>query len=99
MSKTAVVTGAGSGVGRAAAIQLAREGWSVGVIGRRQKTLEETIHNAGSSGSKMLAVECDVADRAQVEQAAARVREKIGEATALVAAAGMNIPNRSWEVL
>lgn len=99
MSKTAVVTGAGSGVGRAAAIQLAREGWNVGVVGRRLKTLEETIKIAGSNASKMLELECDVGDRAQVEAAASRVREEFGEPTALVAAAGMNIPKRSWEVL
>ena len=99
MSKTVVVTGAGSGVGRAAALALAREGWSVALVGRRRQSLEETIRLAASSNSRMLAIECDVAEAAAVEGAAREIQEKLGDAQALVAAAGINIPHRSWDVL
>jgi NAD(P)-dependent dehydrogenase (short-subunit alcohol dehydrogenase family) len=99
MAKTAVVTGAGSGVGRAAALSLAREGWKVALIGRRPGPLEETIKLATSSRTQLLAIECDVADGVAVRRAAAEVQQKLGDAEALVAAAGINIPKRSWEVL
>lgn len=99
MSKTAVVTGAGSGVGRSAAIALAREGWNVALIGRRHGSLEETSKLADSPRVQLLAIECDVADGAAVRRAAAEVQQKLGDSQALVAAAGINIPRRSWEVL
>ena len=67
MSRTAVVTGAGSGVGRAVALQLVREGWNVGLVGRRESALNETIQLAGQSSPKMFAAPCDVGDPAQVE--------------------------------
>jgi NAD(P)-dependent dehydrogenase (short-subunit alcohol dehydrogenase family) len=99
MTKTAVVTGAGSGVGRAAALALAREGWNVAVVGRRRTPLDETIKLAKPAGGQMLAIECDVADADAVERAAREIQQKLGDSQALVAAAGINIPNRSWEVL
>src|SRR6185312_14829804 len=99
MSKTAVVTGAGSGVGRAVALQLASEGWSVGVVGRRAEPLNDTIKLAGDLGAQMLAIPCDVADSADVDWMAKAVEQKFGAVTVLVAAAGMNVPKRSWEVL
>jgi NAD(P)-dependent dehydrogenase (short-subunit alcohol dehydrogenase family) len=99
MTKTAIVTGAGSGVGRAAALQLASEGWNVALVGRRRGPLDETIELAGGAESRMLAVECDVADATSVDNAAGVVGKKFGDAQVLVAAAGINIPNRSWDVL
>jgi len=99
MAKTAIVTGAGSGVGQAAALQLAREGWNVGLTGRRVEALNETIRRAGEAAARMLAVPCDVADAGQVQKMAAAVEKKFGSVRLLVAAAGINIPRRSWEVL
>ena len=99
MAKTAIVTGAGSGVGRASALQLAREGWSVGLIGRRADSLQQTIAMAGELGSRMFAAPCDVADAKQVDAAVSSVAQKFGTIEVLVAAAGTNIPNRSWDVL
>ena len=99
MSKTAVVTGAGSGVGRAVALQLAREGWNVGLVGRRPEALAETIKLAGEQGGRMLAIPCDVGDAADVDRMAMSVEQRFGTVQVLVAAAGVNIPRRSWEVL
>jgi NAD(P)-dependent dehydrogenase (short-subunit alcohol dehydrogenase family) len=99
MSKTAIVTGAGSGVGQSVALELAREGWNVGLIGRRVQALQETISMAGDHGSRMLAAPADVADVAQVTGAVSAIAGKFGPAQALVAAAGINIPKRSWPVL
>jgi NADP-dependent 3-hydroxy acid dehydrogenase YdfG len=99
MSKAAVVTGAGSGVGRAVALQLMKEGWSVGLIGRRPEALQQTIRLAGDAAIRMLATPCDVADAEAVENACKAVEQKFGTPRVLVAAAGGNIPRRGWDVL
>ena len=99
MAKTAVVTGAGSGVGQAVALQLAREGWNVALVGRRVGALQETIKLAGDRGARMLPVSCDVGSASDVQEMAAAVEQKFGPPQVLVAAAGTNIPNRSWDVL
>ena len=98
--KSAVVTGAGSGVGRAVALQLAKQGWSVALLGRRLKALEETRTLAGNERSKNLApFACDIGDSAAVADAAAQILGRFHEVHALVNSAGINIPARSWEVL
>jgi NAD(P)-dependent dehydrogenase (short-subunit alcohol dehydrogenase family) len=61
--------------------------------------LEESIKSAKASAAQMLAVECDVAEAEAVEQATREIQQKLGDPQVLVAAAGINIPNRSWEVL
>ncbi len=99
MGKTAIVTGAGSGVGRAVALQLAREGWNVGLVGRRPDALQETIKLAGDTGGRMIAAAGDVAKKSEVEAGAKAIEARFGPAQALVAAAGLNIPKRSWDVL
>lgn len=99
MAKTAVVTGAGSGVGQAVAIQLAREGWNVALVGRRPDSLRKTIEQAGKPAASMLPVPCDVTDASQVANLVATVAQSFGPAQLLVAAAGTNIPNRSWDLL
>ena len=102
MAKTAIVTGAGSGVGQAVALRLAREGWNVALVSRHPEPLQQTIRTAGdaATAARMLAAPCDVADPAHVEQMARTVEQRFGGAiAALVAAAGINIPGRSWDVL
>lgn len=99
MAKTAVVTGAGSGVGQAVALQLSREGWNVALVGRRIGALQETIKLAGDRAARMLPVSCDVGSAPDVQKMVAAVEQKFGAPQVLVAAAGTNIPNRSWEVL
>ncbi|HEX3871519.1 MAG TPA: SDR family oxidoreductase, partial [Pirellulales bacterium] len=60
--KVAIVTGAGSGIGRAVAVALAGEGYAVSLAGRRRETLEETATQAGSHASSMLVFPTDVGD-------------------------------------
>jgi NADP-dependent 3-hydroxy acid dehydrogenase YdfG len=98
MPKIAVVTGAGSGVGRAAAIRLVKEGWSVALIGRREDALTETA-SLTNDVDRTLVVSCDVGDPAAVAKMAAEVLARYGEVDALVHSAGTNIPRRGWDVL
>jgi len=95
MSKIAVVTGAGSGVGRSVVIKLAKAGWSVVLVGRRLELLEETML-AAQSQSQLVAVPCDVSDESAVYELAQQVIEKLGVPAALINAAGLNVPNRSF---
>ena len=100
MPKIAVVTGAGSGVGRASAIRLVKEGWSVAAWLAVAKT-----HFRGETAAltndpnRTFVVPCDVADPAAVMKMAGAVLDRFGEVHALVHAAGTNIPQRSWDVL
>lgn len=99
MPKTAVVTGAGSGVGRSIATKLAAAGWQVVLIGRQIKTLNETISQAGTAASQMTALPVDVSNAAAVRKMAAEVLAKFGAVELLVNAAGTNVPQRALEVL
>jgi len=74
----ALVTGAGSGIGRAAAIALARAGFAVVLAGRRAETLEETAAAIGAAGGSALAMATDVADAAAVEALFAAIEARFG---------------------
>jgi NADP-dependent 3-hydroxy acid dehydrogenase YdfG len=96
----AVVTGAGSGVGRATALKFASEGWSVIGLGRRQDALAETIAQApATTRSRLAALPCDLADPAAVDAMARDVLDRFGRIDVLVNAAGTNIPRRSLSEL
>jgi NAD(P)-dependent dehydrogenase (short-subunit alcohol dehydrogenase family) len=99
MAKNAVVTGAGSGVGRAVSIQLAESGWNVAVLGRRIESLNETVSLAGKAGGQMLVCPCDIGDSSAVTKMARTVLEKFKTVEVLVNAAGTNAPRRALEVL
>ena len=94
MSKTAVVTGAGSGVGQATAVALAADGWRVAILGRRQSALEETIGLAGERGGQLSAHTCDVGQRDQVAAAAENILAEFGTVDVLVNSAGNNFKER-----
>jgi NAD(P)-dependent dehydrogenase (short-subunit alcohol dehydrogenase family) len=98
-NRTAIVTGAGSGVGRAVSLRLAAEGWDVALLGRRSQPLEETRNLAGKSSARLHIFECNVADPAAVERVFAQIMKQPGNVRALVNCAGTNIPRRSLEVL
>jgi NAD(P)-dependent dehydrogenase (short-subunit alcohol dehydrogenase family) len=101
MSRTAVVTGAGSGVGRAIVLALARDGWDVALLGRTESTLRETIDLASKSGTrtKLLAFPGDVSDESAVTRVADQIRQEVGDVDVLVNNAGTNVPRRSLEEL
>jgi NAD(P)-dependent dehydrogenase (short-subunit alcohol dehydrogenase family) len=91
-NKVAIVTGAGSGVGRAVTLALLNEGYSVGLAGRRKDALDETIGLAGAAGERALAVPTDVGDPAAVRTLFARVKERFGRLDLLFNNAGTGAP-------
>ena len=95
MEKTAVITGAGSGVGAAIAIALSNEGWRVALLGRRREPLEAVAAKLKNA----LVVPCDVGDSAQVDAMGKTVLAELGDVEVLVNAAGTNVPQRALEIL
>jgi NAD(P)-dependent dehydrogenase (short-subunit alcohol dehydrogenase family) len=85
MDRTIIITGAGSGIGRATATAFLGAGWQVGLIGRRQETLEAT---AGGN-DRALILPCDVGETASVESAFATARTRWGRLDALFNNAGI----------
>jgi NADP-dependent 3-hydroxy acid dehydrogenase YdfG len=98
MSKVAVVTGAGSGVGRATALKLVQQGWNVVLIGRTEETLQKTDSAAGKPGACMVA-RLRIGDLEETKKLAQTVLPRYGRIDLLVNAAGTNVPKRSLEVL
>ncbi len=88
------VTGGGSGIGKALALELAREGADVAVSGRRQDRLAEVVAQLERLGRRGLAVPCDVTDEAQVEAAVAAVVAGLGRLDVAVANAGYGVTGR-----
>ena len=84
MAGVAIVTGAGTGVGRAVARALVGAGWKVGFLGRREELLREAVEEAGGG----LVLACDVTDPGQVEAAVARVVAEWGRLDLLFNNAG-----------
>ena len=99
MNKTAVVTGAGSGVGQAIALALVKQGWRVAIIGRRTESLKDTFERAGADKDKLLACPCDIGDSDAVARMGKEVLAAFGTVEVLVNAAGTNAPKRSLEIL
>ena len=92
LNRVALVTGAGSGVGRASALALLREGWTVVLTGRRMERLEETRQMAGDDAVRTLAVVCDVSDADAIASLFERVREEYGRLDLLFNNAGSGAP-------
>jgi NAD(P)-dependent dehydrogenase (short-subunit alcohol dehydrogenase family) len=99
MNKTAVVTGAGSGVGRAIALKLAAQGWRVAILGRRADALRDTVRLAGEHASALKDYVCDVGDSKAVAEVGQAVLAYLGGVEVLVNSAGTNAPQRALEVL
>ena len=99
MNKTAVITGAGSGVGRATALLLARNGWRCVILGRRENTLQETVALAGKLSAQIIPHVCDISDASAVERMARFALQQLGDIEVLVNAAGTNTPKRSLREL
>ncbi len=103
MSKRiALVTGAGSGIGRACAVALAKDGWEVVLTGRRASALHETVTAAGEAGGNMLVEPCDVTGPAAVEKLFAEIAKVHGRLDMVFNNAGSfgkpdSIGDMSWD--
>jgi NAD(P)-dependent dehydrogenase (short-subunit alcohol dehydrogenase family) len=94
--KTAIVTGAGTGIGRSVALALLREGYAVVLAGRRRQPLEDTAREA-PAGSEALVVPTDVADPASVGALFRTTREARGRLDLLFNNAGLPSPRAPLE--
>jgi NAD(P)-dependent dehydrogenase (short-subunit alcohol dehydrogenase family) len=90
--KIAIVTGAGSGIGRASALALLREGYAVVLAGRRPEALEATVKAAGSDGVRALAAPTDLTDAAGVRALFAKTKATFGRLDLLFNNAGTGAP-------
>src|SRR5262245_36237514 len=97
--RVAVVTGAGSGIGKAVTLALLRDGYRAVLAGRRRAALEQTAHDAGMSAERALVVPTDVTDRAAVESLFAQARAAYGRVDVLFNNAGMNPVGFAFEDL
>ncbi|MCL1834860.1 MAG: SDR family oxidoreductase [Oscillospiraceae bacterium] len=89
--KVAIVTGAGSGIGKETAIQLAKMGARVALFGRRLSTVSETEKEIQSFSGEVIALECDVSSEAAVDAAVKKVADTFGGIDILVNNAGIEV--------
>ena len=97
--RIALVTGAGSGIGRAVSLVLQGGGYAVVLAGRREAELQKTAAMASREGGEMLAVPTDVAEPEQVRVLFAKVRERFGRLDVLFNNAGIGAPGVPLEEL
>ena len=97
--KIAWVTGAGSGVGEAAAIALAKEGAITILTGRREANLEHTASQIRAAGGEAHVQPADLMQAAEVQRVGAFIAEKFNRLDILVNNAGINIADRNWDKL
>lgn len=95
--RVAWITGGGSGIGLAGAQELAKEGWTVVISGRRKDVLDEAVASIAKSGGKIEAITLDVSSAADAEKVAKEIVAKHGRIDLLVNSAGVNVPKRSWD--
>src|SRR5687768_15808386 len=98
-AKVAVITGAGTGVGKAVALALVREGYAVALAGRRTDKLAETAEEAKAIGGKTLQVQTDVSDQASVRALFAKAKDTFGRVDVLFNNAGIGAPAMPLEDL
>src|SRR4051812_3307397 len=95
--KSAIVTGGGSGIGRAVALALSQAGYAVAVAGRRRAALETTVDEAISRGGKAIAVPADVTEPASVRALFAATANAFGRLDLLFNNAGVGAPSVPFE--
>lgn len=96
MDRVLWVTGAGSGMGRAAAVSAATNGWRVALSGRREAALRETENLITTAGGTAMVAPLDVRDTDQIAGAHASITAAWGPVADLVLSAGLNSPRRAW---
>lgn len=96
----ALVTGASSGIGRRLALRLGRKGARVALVARRREALATLADEIGEAGGEALVLPCDVAERAQAEEACARALDHFGAVDLLVnnAGYGRHRPFLEWDL-
>jgi NAD(P)-dependent dehydrogenase (short-subunit alcohol dehydrogenase family) len=92
VQRVALITGAGTGIGKAVALALMREGYAAVLAGRRKEKLEETATEARALGSKSLVVPTDVSEPEQIKALFAATRETFGRLDLLFNNAGIGAP-------
>ncbi len=92
MKQIAMVTGAGSGIGKACAHALLQDGWQVVFVGRRLELLHAAIAQAGEHAAHAVAMPADLSDEAQVQALFEQVQTRFGRLDLLFNNAGMSLP-------
>ena len=87
--RIALVTGAGSGIGKACTLALLEEGWHVVMVGRRPHALQQVVEEAGAAGDRTVPMAADVGDEAQVAAVFDAVRQRFGRLDLLFNNAGI----------
>lgn len=87
-NKTAIITGAGTGIGKATAIAFLNAGWNTVLCGRRKELLDQAVTEAGKTPGRALAVACDVSDEADVDRLFSSAVEAFGRVDVLFNNAG-----------
>lgn len=98
-TKVALITGAGTGIGKATALALLKDGYQVTLAGRRTAPLEKVVADAGDAGKRALVVPADVSDPAAVKMLFARTKEVFGRLDVLFNNAGVGAPGIPLEDL
>ena len=98
-NKVAVITGGGTGIGKATALAFIKDGYRVVITGRRAEPLDETIKAAGVDSSRMIGVPADVGNPDAVKALFAKTRDAFGRIDVLFNNAGQNAPGVLFEDL
>jgi NAD(P)-dependent dehydrogenase (short-subunit alcohol dehydrogenase family) len=98
-TKIAVITGAGSGIGKATALAFLNDGYRVALAGRRRDALEDTVKGSGNKASNALVIPTDVSDPASVANLFTKTRDKFGRIDVVFNNAGVFAPGLALEDL
>jgi NAD(P)-dependent dehydrogenase (short-subunit alcohol dehydrogenase family) len=89
-NRVALVTGAGSGIGKATALTLARDGWIVGALGRTPEEIDKTVGQIRDAGGRTMALKADISAEGELREAVEALAEAHGGLDVVVANAGIN---------